>query len=250
MNRQICVIVVFLAGSVMVFGDGFSISAGGGGIFGGVFTRYTLRADGDIASIDARQQMDQFDYGFFAFVDATYATLSFSFLNSANNWREPAHVVGMEELNFGGSGQGWGRSLGFLLMGRWPFTLNNRITVFPMLGVKYQIALMQRRTNADGFVYDRTDGVDEGEHDRYGNPFLLSDWNAFWINLGVGADFVVLDNFFIRGEFHYGFRLMTSHERKNLNLIRHETGDDSPRLGGLTSSPSLRISAGWQLFSR
>jgi len=241
---------MFLVGATMVFGEGFSLSVGAGGILGGVFTRYTLRADGVVADervrVDADQHMNQFDYGFFAFIDATYGTLSVFFQNGVNSFREPILIhdfAGIER-----SGQGWETVLGISLMGRWPFRLNERLSVFPMLGMDHHISLSQRRTQADGFIYDRTDGIREQDAD--GNAFRLSDFNSFWVNLGGGMDFDIRDNFFVRSELLYGFRLMTRYERKNLDMMRAMTGDPSPSLGGLTSGPSIRLSAGWRFFTR
>jgi len=249
MKKMICVVAVFLTVAAAAFGEGFSLSVGAGSILGGTFTRYTLSAEGNIAGevvrVSADQQMNQFNYGFFAFFDATFGTLSIFFQNGVNNFREPLYADGR-----GGdqSGQGWESVLGISLMGRWPFRLSQRLSVFPMLGMDYHISLRQERTQADGWRYDRTDG--EVEHDRYGNAFNLSDFNSFWIKLGGGMDFTVSGNFFVRGELLYGFRLKTSHERKSLALLQYELNAPSPRLGGLTSGPSVRLSAGWRFFTR
>ena len=241
---------MFVSMAAVALGEGFSLSVGGGGIMGGVFTRYTLRADGSIGDdqfrLETNQRMNQFNYGFFAFFDATYATLSVFMQNGVNTWSEPLLIHDfLEEEN---SGQGWETILGVSLMGRWPFSLSDRLAVFPMLGLDYHISLRQRRTQPDGFIYDRTDGYIE--HDKYGNAFRLSDFNSIWINLGGGMDFTLSGNFFVRGELLYGFRLMTSHERKSLDLLQYELNAPSPRLGGLTSGPSLRLSAGWRFFTR
>jgi len=250
MKKKIFAAVMFLAGTTMVFGEGFSLSVGAGGTLGGVFTRYTLRADGVIADervqVDADSHMNQLDYGFFVFLDATYGTLGVFLQSGANNFREPFVI-----RDFAGevrSGQGWETVIGISLMGRWPIRLSDRFTVFPMLGADYRISLLQRRTQPCGLVYDRTDGYREVDAD--GNAFRLSDFNSFWINLGGGVDFNVWNNFFIRGELLYGFRLMTRYERKNLDLMRVETGDSSPSIGGLTSGPSVRLSVGYRFFTR
>ena len=110
----------------------------------------------------------------------------------------------------------------------------------------YQITLKQRRTQPNGWVYDRNDGY--GEFDKDGNAYLLRDWNAFWINLGGGLDFNLTNNFFIRGKLLYGFRLMIPYEVKNLDMMKELSGDSKPKLGGVTSGPSIRISAGYRFF--
>jgi len=60
----------------------------------------------------------------------------------------------------------------------------------------------------------------------------------------------VLGNFSVRAELLYGFRLMTPYEVKNLELMKSMAGDPNPKLGGLTSGPSLRLSAGYRFFNR
>jgi len=256
MIRPVFVAVAFLAGAVAVFGEGvsprdFSMSVGAGGTIGGVFTRYTLRADGEIAGekvrVDANQQMDQFNYGFFAFLDATYGTLGVFFQNGTNTWRQPFFIhdfAGIED-----SGHGRETVLGVSLLGRWPFALSDRISVFPMLGMDWHLSLKQRRSldQSPGWTYDRTDGSVELDAD--GKAFGHLDFSPFWANVGGGADFDLGEGFFVRGEFLYGFRLMTGYERKNLELMRRETGDKNPKLGGLTSGPSLRLGLGWRFLT-
>ncbi|MDR0512783.1 MAG: hypothetical protein LBG93_06745 [Treponema sp.] len=248
MKKYIFAATIFFASTAALFSQAvFSPSIGGGTVLGGVFTRYSLSANGHVAAMSARQQVNQFDYGVFAFFSTMYTTLSVSFQNGVNSWREPAYVTGIDH-NWGGSGRGWEQVLSIGFLGRVPFTLNGRLTVFPMLGIEYHIALLQRR-NANGFVYDRasSNGAAMGEHDRDNNPFQLSDFNAFWIMLGGGLEFDLSDRVFLRSDLLYGVRLMTASERKNLGLIDQMTGDSSPRLGGLTTRPSLRFSAGWRI---
>ena len=148
----------------------------------------------------------------------------------------------------GRSGDGWESVLGFSILGRFPFRLGERFSVFPLLGMDYQITLSQRRVNAAGRVYDRDDGI--WEVDKDGNAFRLSDWNSFHVRLGGGAEFDLGERLFLRGDLLYGIRLMTNYERKNLELMKAMSGDNSPRLGGLSSGPSLRLGVGYRFFTR
>lgn len=251
MKRHICTVFLVLAGAAAVFGGEFSLSAGAGGIVGGFFTRYTLKADGTVEgariTIDATQEMDQFNYGCFAFFDATYGIFSFFFQNGVNTWHETTDMS--VAANKGDtSGQGWDRVLGLSLLGKYPFRLNDRFTVYPLLGIEYQITLLQKRTQPDGYVYDRDDGLRELDEKK--KAFLLEDWNSFWIDLGGGVDLALPRNFFLRGELLYGFRLQTSYETKGLNRVIAEAGDNNPDKGGLTSGPSIRLSAGYRFYTK
>ena len=251
MKRRICAIALVLAGAA-AFGGEFSLSAGAGGLLGGFFTRYTLSADGtkdgDRIKIDAGQESDQFNYGFFAFFDATYGVFGVFYQNGANTYKETFEVLGVDDTGPPSTGKGWETVLGFSLLGRYPFSLNERLTVFPLLGVEYRIVLIQTRTQPDGWVYDRADGL--RERDKDGNAYRLKDWNSMWVDLGGGADFTLAGNFFIRGELLYGFRLMTPYEVKNLDMMKSMAGDPHPKLGGLTSGPSIRLCAGYRFSGR
>jgi opacity protein-like surface antigen len=226
----------------------FSFSVGAGGLIGGLFTRYNLIADGVIngnpMKVDAGQEMNQFNYGGLVFFDANYGEFSITIQNGINNWRQILVISGLE-LNTPAKGDGWESMLGFTLLGKYPFRLGEWFTLFPLLGVEYQAALVQERAQPDGYIYDRSDGL--REKDKDGNAYTLSDWNSFFINIGCGADFPLKSNFFVRGEVLYSFRLMTSYETKNLEYMKAMTGDNDPKFSGLTSGPSLRLSAGYRL---
>ena len=228
----------------------FSLSAGAGGLIGGLFTRYTLKADGAIdgnpMKVDAGQDMNQFNYGGLVFFDATYGEFSLSIQNGINNWQQILDIGGLES-NTPTKGNGWESMLGFSLLGKYPFRLGERFTLFPLMGMEYQAALVQERTQPDGYIYDRSDGL--REKDKDGNAYKLSDWNSLFVNVGCGADFAIRGKFFVRGEILYSFRLMTSYETKNLEYMKVMTGDNDPKLTGLTSGPSFRLSAGYRFWS-
>jgi len=251
MKKLICSMLLIITGITAVNAGEFDLSAGAGGLLGGFFTRYTLAADGmvdgDRIKIDAIQKMNQLNYGFFAFFDATYGVFSVYYQNGVNNWEESFDIDGLDNSS-ASSGQGWDSYIGLSLMGKYPFKINERVAIFPMMGIDYQISLKQRRTQPNGWVYDRDDGY--REKDKDGNAYKLEDWNSLWINLGGGMDFMLVNNFFIRSELLYSFRLMTPYEIKNLEMMKSMAGDPNPKLGGLTSGPSLRLSAGYRFFNK
>jgi hypothetical protein len=252
MKRRICTVFLVLAVTTVAFGADFHLSAGAGGIFGGYFTRYTLNADGMIEGnrlkVEAGQKQNQLDFGFFAFFDATYGEFNVFYQRGSNTYEESFVIEGLNPDAFKpSSGKGWESVLGLSLFGKYPFQPNERIRIFPLLGVEYQISLKQRRTqSSDGWVYDRTDGLRELDKDK--NAYQLKDWNSLWIKLGGGLDFMLPKNFFVRGTVLYGFRTMTPYETKNLELMKSQTNDPKPKLRGVTSGPSVRISAGYQFM--
>ena len=248
---RICAAAAFLSVAAAAFGEGdhggrdFSVTAGAGAVLGGSFTRYSLSADGSLARVEAEQNVDQFDYGLFAFLDATYGTLSVHVQNGTNSFAEP--VKTNSPVDVSRSGQGWETVLGFSLLVRYPFTPVDGLSVFPLLGMDYQASLVQMRTDSRGKVYDRSDGKEEWDRDL--NAFRLSDWNSFHVRLGGGAEFMLSEKLSLRGDLLYGIRLMTPFEAKNLERMKNLTGDDSPTLGGLSSGPSLRLGLGWRFLT-
>jgi hypothetical protein len=235
----------FLLQTAAVFGDEFCLSAGAGGVLGGFFTRSHLSAEGTVP-MDASQEMDQVNYGFFAFLDVTYCEFSMLYQKGANTYKQTANVPLLD--NFAdSSGDGWETVLGLCLLGKYPFRVSEKLTLFPLLGAEYQICRKQRRRQDDGWVYDRDDGLREKGKD--GKAFRLSDWNVFWIHIGGGMDFMLSGNIFIRCSLLYSIRTMTGYERKNLDLVKEQTKDDNPSTGGLTSGPSLRLSLGYRFYT-
>lgn len=243
------VLAMILGGSLWA-GD-FTFSAGAGGLVGGLFTRYNLKADGikdgTQIKVDAGQEMNQFNYGALLFVDFVLGELSVNIQSGMNNWQQILDIDGLNS-NKPSKGKGWESMLGFTLLGKYPFHLGDQMTFFPLLGMEYQFALVQERTQADGWVYDRTDGLRE-KNEKNGKAYRMSDWNSLFIDIGGGLDYAITQKIFVRGEFLYSIRLMTPYEVKNLENIKIMTGDSNPKLKGLTSGPNLRLSAGYRFWS-
>lgn len=246
MKKSVFLVLLIAVGTITAFGGEFYLSAGAGCLSGAFFTRYTLSASGVVQAapikIEASQETNQVNYGFFAFIDATYALLSVFYQNGLYTYTETADISAFSN-NILQSGKGRESVVGISLLGKYPFTINERLIVFPLLGMDYQISLIQKRTQPDGFMYNRTDGL--REQDKDGNAYRLDDWNSLWVNIGGGLDYILTGNFFLRGELLYGFRLMTPYETKNLDLMKSQANDPKPKLGGLTSGPSLRLCAGY-----
>jgi len=190
------------------------------------------------------QDINQFNYGGLVFFDATYGELAVTIQGGANNYNE---VMVKNKAFAARTGDGWETMLGFSLLGKYPFTITDRFSLFPLLGMEYQVALSERRRPSDGIIYDRTNGLLEQTKDD--KAFDLSTWNSFWIHVGAGTDFALPGNFFLRGELLYSFRLMTPYEQDGLEQLKVMLGDSSPKLGGLTSGPSLRLAVGYRFWS-
>ena len=231
--------VIFCGG---LWAADFSFSAGAGGLLGGSFTRYTSSSSSgsDKMTLD----VNQLNYGGLVFFDATYGELAVTIQGGANNYDENVSKDGAFVAR---SGDGWETMVGLSLLGKYPFAPTSRVSLFPLLGVDYQFALSQRRRPAGGLIYDRTNGLQE--QDKNGRAFDVSTWNSFWILLGAGTDVTIVKDLFFRGELLYGFRLMTAYEKDGLEQAKTLLGDNDPKLSGLTSGPSLRLSAGYRFWN-
>lgn len=254
--------LLFAAGFTAVaslFGIDISLSAGGGGVAGYTFTRYTLEdagimpgsasdASGNIRFV---QSMDRFDFGGCIFFDATYGALSILLQGGHNRYGEtvafkPAKLEWTRLSDSPGTGSEM--FVGVSLLGKYPFALAEKITLFPLAGITCQIALLEwRKPNGDA-VYDRTKGELLEDQDKNGDAYPLSAWNSLWITLGAGIDYTFAGRWFLRGEVLFGFRLPTGYENGALEMAKRRFNASDPKLSGLTGSPTLKISVGYRFF--
>jgi opacity protein-like surface antigen len=228
--------------AVSAFGADFSLSAGGGALAGGLFTRYSIEAKGAV-DMTSTQKIDQFNYGGFLFFDATWAELSLGIQGGSNAWQEDREVIGVTTST---KGAGTETMLSLSLLGKYPVTLNERFTLFPLAGLEYQIALRERRDPETGASYDRTDRARETDSD--GNAYALSAWNSLFVDIGAGLDFALDSSLFLRAELAYGFRLRTPYERDGQKAIEKMPGVSETKPKGLTSGPTLKIALGYRFF--
>jgi len=218
-----------------------SLSIGGGGLFGYTFTRYTLKG-GEVRS---SQSMDRLDYGGFIFFDATYVEFSV-LIQGGYNWYQENMIYSDASLP-DSRGTGTEMNLSFSLLGKYPFKINERFTWFPLLGVVYQVAIIQKRHPDGGLVYDRSKGRLPEDRDKNDDPYPLSAWNSFLINVGAGIDCHFTKNLFLRSELLFGFRLPTLYEMGALEVVKNPPMNASnPKLAGLTGGPALKIGIGYR----
>ena len=218
-----------------------SLSAGCGGIFGYTFTRYSLEG----GNIKSSQNMDRIDYAGFLFFDAEYAEFSLT-LRGGNSFYNENMIYSV--ASFADSkGTGSESNIGISLMGKYPFTLDDKLTWFPLFGLDYQVALMQRRQPDGDLVYDRSKGELAEDRDKNDKPYPLSAWNSLWIDVGAGVDCNITDSLFLRGEFLFGFRLPTAYELGALEVVKNPPMNvKNPKLAGLTGNPSLKLGIGYR----
>jgi opacity protein-like surface antigen len=227
-----------------VFSADFKVSAGGGGLAGYTFTRYTLQLE-DNKGVQV-QSMDRFDYGGYLFFDATYAEAAVSIQGGNSSWTESMKTT--EVVFADNKGTGAETNLGISLNGKYPLTVSEHITWFPLLGVEYRIALMQKRLHEGSGNYNRTSGVTPEDRDKNGETYPLSAWNSFWIQVGAGLDYSFTESLFVRSELLFGVRLPTGYENGAFEMTKETFGSTTPKMGGLTGEPQVRVALGYRFM--
>ena len=223
-----------------IFAADFSVSVGGGGLLGYTSTSYTLEGEG----MKSTQGMERMDYAGFLFVDAVYAEFTVMIQGGRNTYKENMTYSASSLAD--SKGTGTESSLGFSLFWKCPFTINKAFTWFPLLGVEYHIALIQRRQPDGDLVYDRSKGQLPEDRDKDDKPYSISAWNSFWIDVGAGLDYNIAGPLFLRGELLFGFRLPTSYELGALEKVKNPPMNvKNPSMAGLTGGPDLKIGIGY-----
>jgi opacity protein-like surface antigen len=230
----------------------FPLSVGGGAYIGGHFTRYTLRGDGEIqgsaVTVAATQDMDQLNYGGFLVFDAQWVELGVGLQGGVNTFTE-TNISDFSDgttRNAADTGNGTEAMLAVSLLGKYPIALNERFTLFPLAGLEYQIALLERRAKNGRPAYDRADGRHEFDSDS--NALTLPLFNALLVDIGAGLDTQVAPSVYLRTELLYGFRLQTFYEQDALQKLKKALQVTDPKLAGLSSGPTLKISALWRFY--
>jgi opacity protein-like surface antigen len=196
MNRKglvaLIALAVLVAGGAFAQMPEFKLSAGAGGLFVSQFGG---------GARNASSNEDKFPYaggGGFAFFDATFAELSFGFFAAGGkNKLINAQGITMMEADFSYTG------LDISLLGKYPFTLTEQFTLFPLLGIDYRHFVSVK--------YKDT---------KLNNP---GDWSALWFKFGAGADYAFTEHIFARLGVLYGIRLANKYEKDSVKAFGGDT---------------------------
>jgi opacity protein-like surface antigen len=229
-----------------VFPQDFSVSAGAGGIFtmglgGGVGGTMTDSYMGQSQEVNLLAKDEQTGFGGFAFIDATYAELGVAFVTG------PAKFISESGGAVAGAGanisakvelEGSFSAINISLLGKYPFSLGDSFTLFPLAGIDYQMFLS--RKDPDGNEYKNKDGEE--------SP---GDFSSLWFKAGAGADFMLTENLFIRAEFLYGIRLQNKFDKDAKESLDEGFSQypDSPDFKiELGHGPTAKIALGYKFF--
>jgi len=234
LKKTIAILVIFVCVGTALSAQNIGISFGGGALLDWNFgngTKYKFTKDAaDLSSTQyspfsgGDRKVDDTDYnglrnmsfGGFAFLDVTYAELDVSFAYGA--------LTGVSRKNKDASKTVDADSilqLGFTLLGKYPVNLGS-ITVFPLLGVGYNIVLSHSKMvyPYNGPVFDK-DGNPEYESDGKTLKSVehkISEWNQFSILAGGGFDYNINKNVYIRFSALAQIRFASKLMRDSLDL--------------------------------
>ena len=252
MKRLILFLTVFFVLQTVAFAlPDFTLSAGGGGLFG---TQWKFAKVKDeykeyyqygmpyptSKTVEAMSKgyfdTDELSYsgGIWAFFDATYVEADAALVFTSYNQTVKAPDEPLLSLSGTEKHSYTITHINLALLGKYPFTLNEQWTLFPLLGIDGQIAL----TNNDGQLDKDFKKVKDA---GYGVPTLGEFWNCLWIKAGVGADFNLSQTLYLRGEFLYGIKLNSQNDTNNAKYWKEQAG-------GIANGPSLKIGLGYRFF--
>jgi hypothetical protein len=186
----------------------FKLSAGAGGYFTSDFGGgLEMSGGGQSMSIKTPYAGG----GGFAFFDATYAELSLGLFGGGGTFKMEGGGQSQEsDMSFTGLDIG--------LLGKYPITIGEKISVFPLLGITYRVVLSAK--DEDGDQYQNSDGDD-----------APGDFSALWFKLGGGLDFSFTDHIYLRGGLLYGLRLANTFENDMVDAYDSQGADTKTLLG-------------------
>jgi hypothetical protein len=205
----------------------FKISAGAGGFFGSDFG-----GGFEVTGSMSGQEVGKYTMktpsaggGGFIFLDATYAELNAAFFGGSVKSKVKQEGGG---VNSDQEDKMSGMTFNLGLLGKYPVAVNEKLKVFPLLGIEYDICLSLK--------------------DENGNELeSVGDYSALWFKLGGGLDFALSEKLYLRFETLYGLRLANKMEKDQKDSLEKQyanipgvTVDAKTRLGhGLTAKLAL-----------
>lgn len=167
-------------------------------------------------------------WGLAAFFDATYGQAAVGLRGNGTTHEKWTGVIGTN--TFSGEPDDTNAS-GFLsvsVLGKYPFALGKMFTLFPLLGIEYDLNLWLKDQDGVDLKAAMTD------EDK-------ADLNQFWFKGGVGADVALGKSLSLRAELLLGFKLLSQAERDRV---------DSAQSGGAVKVSQVDTTADLAVYAR
>jgi hypothetical protein len=239
-SKKIFFAVLFCALAAAVFAVDFGISVGGGAILGGNFTK----SETDPTNLPGMKmalayETNAFVAGAFLFVDATYAELSAAY------FAETGKVTGITRTvtdaapypNVPPNGTRSEPDEDYLshvfivdILGKYPFALNEKFTVFPALGIGIKLPFAGNEQS-------------DKEHDV--------TWGVV-AKAGAGLDFALTPALFLRCEALFAYQFASDQDAKIEEDLGPPLGkqnlDFKFKSAGYNLGPQVKIGVGYKIF--
>jgi len=180
MKKMIAILVIFVCVGTALSAQDSGMSFGGGALLDWSFSNGLKAKLGDVTYYSGLRNMS---FGAYAFFDITYAEIDVSFAYGSITIvdKEKGGPQVKNDTENGGSVL----QIGLSLLGKYPINLG-KITVFPLLGVGYNIVLTAK--DADG----------DKMYDKDSDSSAMKDLSQFSILGGGGFDYNINKNIYLR----------------------------------------------------
>jgi hypothetical protein len=128
--------------------------------------------------------------GVFWFLDATYVELNMGLFGAFGSWEENRRAYPTRRTTIKHEMVGVGGDIGLTV--KYPFSVNEKLEIFPLLGITYRTMLM----TLDNKEYENSENFD-----------------TLWFKFGGGFDYSFIDIVYLRVGILYGFRLKNKYEK-------------------------------------
>ncbi len=168
------------------------ISIGAGGIIAGGYGGGMAWPDG------TRVKMPYSAVGVYLFFDAVYAEAFFGYANGNGKW-ESTSADNPQDLPY------MPRTyISAGLFAKYPLAFYERIKLFPLVGLYYEMSIsgMLKNVNGNDYMFDGANNRPEA-----------NSLSALWLKLGAGIDFDMGKTLYLRSELIYGARAANAFEQ-------------------------------------
>ena len=198
----ILALLIFISGGIFALPK-FTVSAGIGTYFtsdfgGGLEFQYDKPPYG---AVKFSITESYFGGGGFLFLDVTYIEISAGFFYVPGKMNIKSYEEGIG-IDF----QGFGIDSSIFL--KYPFIINDRAAVFPLLGICYR-AFISTEVKTEGS--DTESRLMES---------IFDGLNVIWFKAGAGFDYSFGGSVFLRAEFLYGIRYLNGFESDILDYFK------------------------------
>jgi len=247
MNKVFAGVVVGLALGAASAVSALDMSVGGGGHFAGDFGGGILSLSMKSDALKREQTMTTpwLGGGFGVFFDATYAEVGLGLTFVGGTFETIYKENDVERPNSNDKERAIsGTSLNINVMGKFPIAVGDAMTIFPTVGIDYALCLAASSTY---------DGETEKFEDQFKDDsvkYTNGDLSQLWIKFGLGMDYTLSGNLFIRPQLLYGIGFANKYVSDNVKETKDRyagNGSDITVESVLSHGLSVKVAIGYKL---